>query len=337
MYALEFKGINSFLIGMSRLLLSDGVLRITKGERCIELPEPVMFKITDPTARFITIKERKWNPVLPFAESLWLASGRNDLSFIQYYCKRLSNFSDDGYYLRGGYGPRLRNYDNIAYDYKFSQLISQIYSTAQRIDQFRYITSCFEKDKFTRQAVINIGDPTKDCFDENNNLKISKDIPCTRHIQFMTSAKENKLNLTVYMRSNDFIWGASGVNIFNYMFMQEYFAAILKMDVGEYYCFVNNFHYYEERHKKLIEKLAEIDSIEDNGFCYNKSFNSLHSFDTKIYDLSKWENDLRMGLITEEPHFEDDFFDDWAKVFYKHRNKSSRINFINPILNEIMQ
>lgn len=37
------------------------------------------------------------------------------------------------------------------------------------------------------------------------------------------------------MRSNDIIWGASAVNIFNYTFMQEYMATILGLGVGNYF------------------------------------------------------------------------------------------------------
>ena len=41
------------------------------------------------------------------------------------------------------------------------------------VDQFSFICKSFEKDKFTRQAIINIGDPPKDCFDKEGNLKIA--------------------------------------------------------------------------------------------------------------------------------------------------------------------
>lgn len=336
MYALEFQGINTFLVGMAKLLSKEGVSRVTRGERCIELPGPVLFKIKDPTARLITIKERKWNPVLPYAESLWIASGWNDLSFIQYYCKRMTTFSDDGYYLRGAYGPRMRSFDSLTTDYKNSQLNRQFNNLTQGIDQYQYIISCFKKDQYTRQAIINIGDPTKDCFDENLNLKISKDIPCTRHIQFIRSPDENKLNLTVYMRSNDFIWGASAVNIFNYMFIQEYFASILNMEIGEFYCFANNFHYYEDRHKRLVETLAEINEVNDRKFCYNKSFNSLSDFDINVERLGRWESDLRRGKISTYLEFNDDFFTDWSKVLFKNKYRNSSINFANPVLDEVM-
>ena len=116
MYQAEYSGINAFLIGSCKLLLEEGIKRETRGCVCYELPEPYMFKITNPTARLVMIPERKWYGVLPYAESLWLASGRNDMAFIRHYLARLDNFSDDRLYMRGGYGPRFRHFNGDSLD-----------------------------------------------------------------------------------------------------------------------------------------------------------------------------------------------------------------------------
>ena len=120
MFAAEYNGINDFLVGASQLLLEHGVKRETRGNYCYELPEPFVFKISDPTARWVTIPERKWNISLPYAESLWLASGRNDMEFISHYLKRMMNFSDDAMFMRGGYGPRFRYFNGSSNDYQIS-------------------------------------------------------------------------------------------------------------------------------------------------------------------------------------------------------------------------
>src|SRR5699024_613430 len=101
-------------------------------------------------------------------------------------------------------------------------------------------------------AIINIGDPPKDCFNKEGGLKETKDFPCTRLLHFQKQPNANKLNLTVYMRSNDFMWGASAVNIFNFTFILEYFAQILNLEIGDYYHIANNFHYYKEHEKDLL-------------------------------------------------------------------------------------
>ena len=124
MHSETFQGINTFLTGACRLLVSEGRRRETRGQVCYELPEPFLFKITDPTARIVTIPERRWFRALPYAESLWIASGRNDLAYITHYLRRMADFSNDGVYMRGGYGPRYRDYNGSIEDYHIETLVS---------------------------------------------------------------------------------------------------------------------------------------------------------------------------------------------------------------------
>lgn len=332
MHIVEYKGINSALVGLAQLLLDSGVERNTRGERCIELCEPIVIKIINPQSRLITIPERGWNIFLPYAESLWLASGRNDLEFIQYYLPKMSQFSDDNKYLRGGYGPRLRYYNGENNDYKKSERFLDV-NNANEIDQFLYIEKSFKRDLYTRQGVIDIGDPMKDCFNSDGSIKTTKDLPCTRSLNFLRSYT-NKLDLTVYMRSNDFIWGAMGVNMFNYMFIQEYFSAILGLEIGSYFHIVNNFHYYPDRHKTLIEKLAAVHYVTDESYNYTKKFSSLSEFDSLVRKLERWVSNLQTNNTIELLDLEDDFFSDWAKVLYLKTNNTRKMEFVNPLLNQ---
>lgn len=336
MFTAEYKGINSFLVGASRLLLENGVKRITRGQVCWELPGPFMFKITNPTSRIVTLPQRKWNPTLPFAESLWIASGRNNLNMINHYLKNIKNFSDDGLFMRGGYGPRLRAFDGNANDYKIGksfgeEIPEQFFS---KVDQFYYIEKSFHRDINTRQAIINIGDPPKDCVNFDGSIKETRDFPCTRLLHFMKQPFENKLDLTVYLRSNDILWGASAVNIFNFTFMQEYFAKILNLEIGDYYHIANNFHYYENFKNQILE-IAEIDETNDIGYNYSKSFNNLEEFDNLISRFSTEEEALRVKKTNKLIDFNDDFFDDWYKVIF-HYNTKQKVNMKNPILNNII-
>lgn len=333
MYTAEFEGINSLLVGVSKAILEYGVTRNVRGYECVELPEPVMIKIKNPTARWINIGERKWNTFLPYAESLWLASGRNDLKFIEFYLSKLKEFSDDEKYIRGGYGPRMRFFNGNSQDYQIALDSTEPIFENIITDQFVYIEECFKNDLYNRQAVLTLSDPPKDCLNFDKSLKKTKDLPCTRLLQFMCTP-DKKLNLTVYMRSNDLIWGASGVNIFNYTFLQEYFAAILGLEVGSYYHIANNLHYYKHRHQNMIEHIADTTPI-DNGYTYNKCFNSLQTFDASIKKLSYFENEMRLGRLDQFFDMEDDFFNDWAKIFYR-KISGKKIDFINPILNEIL-
>lgn len=332
MYTEEYTGINSFLVGASRLLLKEGVRRETRGKICYELPEPFMFKITNPKARLITIAERGWNIALAYAESLWLACGRNDLEFIRNYLSRMEEFSDDKITLRGGYGPRLRKYNGNADDYRILSSVDRIENFRNgTVDQLDFVIKCFEKDKNTRQAIITIGDPVKDSFELNCGLKQTKDFPCTRSLQFMKQPNSNKLNLTVYMRSNDILWGASAVNIFNFTFMQEYIAHLLGLEVGDYFHIANNFHFYEDG-KDRIEKIAAVSNFTDESFDYNFNFKTLSDFDQQIRRLEIEESEISNKNTLSD--FKDDFFNDWYKVFYHKRTKRP-VEFANPLLNKI--
>ena len=318
MYTETYAGINSFLIGASKLLVKEGVERRTRNSVCFELPEPTIFKITNPLAREVTIPERKWFDSLPYAESLWIASGRNDMAYITHYLPRMKDFSDDGIYMRGGYGPRFRNYNGEHDDYRIEGInVRQPGST----DQLKYVIDCFNVDMETRRAVMNFGDPMKDCFDENWELKKSKDIPCTRELHFMKQSNNNKLDLIVRMRSNDLIWGASAVNIFNYTFMQEYVAAILGLEVGNYYHIADNLHFYE-RHKEMVEKLSGLNEYTDEAIHYPIQFKSLNEFDELVTQLSIEELSMRTDMRKyKRIKFDDPFFQHWYEVLYKYNQK----------------
>jgi thymidylate synthase len=337
MFNEEYEGINSFLIGASTLLLKYGVKRITRNRVCKELPSPFIFKISNPKARYITIPERKWNPILPFAESLWIALGRNDVEFISHYLKKMAEYSDNGNFLRGAYGPRIRKYNGLSNDYDVDEKYCTNTSKDKigEVDQFLYVEESFKREINTRQAMITIGDPQKDCFDAEKVIKTTKDFPCTICLHFQKQADNNKLNLFVHMRSNDVLWGTSAVNIFNYSLMQEYFASILQLEIGDYYHIVDNFHYYVE-FEKYLKEVSESKIKEELSFDYTPTFKSLIEFDDLLSKLSLEEKRLRKKEIIHPFHFEDDFFDDWYKTFYCF-NLKRYTEFKNPILNRLFK
>jgi thymidylate synthase len=238
--------------------------------------------------------------------------------------------------MRAGYGPRIRYFNGIAEDYQIGYLDEADQLENKKlisVDQFEFVEKSFQRDSFTRQAVITIGDPAKDCFEKDHELKKTKDFPCSRNLQFLR--KGNKLDLIVHMRSNDFLWGASGVNIFNFTFIQEYFAQILGLDVGSYYHIANNLHYYDDK-KQMLEEIASVTQINDEFYSYTKTFKNLIEFDSKISALENYERKLRTGENAEHIDFNDDFLNDWAKVIYlANTGNHKETRFINPILSMV--
>ena len=332
----QFKGINTALQTLCREILDKGVWRETRGFKCLEFSEPVLIKITDPTSRWCTIKERKWNYILPYAESLWLALGYNNLNDLPgYYVKSIYNYSDDGVHWRGAYSPRLRFFSASKEQYYIGKS-SNIKS--DYIDQYKFIERSFKKDSNTRQAVITISDPNKDCEDLEGNLISTLDMPCNRSYQLIKTT-DNKLNFTAYLRSNDLLFGATHVNIFNHTFMQEYWSSILNIPVGQYYHFANNLHIYEDK-LEMVKHIAESQDYKDESYEYKKNFKSLEEFDNLCKILEKAEEDYRIGNFYIPEEF-DDFFADWAKVFiYKNckmLGKDFNMTFVNPILISILE
>jgi thymidylate synthase len=335
MQVIDCDGINSFLILASKLLLKKGIERRIGEYICFEFPQPLCFRMCNPNARWVILPERRWNIFLAYAESLWIASGRNDLSMISCYLQNMVKFSDDGRTLRGGYGPRIRAYDNSTSDYQINALAPTVTSgNSQAIDQIRFVVECFKEDINTRKAVIQIGDPVKDCFDLTGAKKNTKDFPCTRTLHFMKNSCDNRLNLIVHMRSNDLLWGASGVDIFNFTFMHEYMANMLGLEMGCYYHIVDNFHFYD-RYRTKIKAISKAILKKEPYFKYPFRVRSLSDFNRKVTSLADWEERIRMGLTKDIAHFHDSFFDDWAAVLYRFHFKK-KCNFKNPILNRIL-
>ena len=146
MYVISCEGINTLLFEACKLLILHGIPRQIGTDTCCEYPEPVCFKMKNPHARWVIIPQRKWNIFLAYAESLWIAAGRNDLSFIGCYLNRMVNFSDDGLTLRGGYGPRIRAYDGTFNDYLAYGLAPSISNVnSASVDQFKFIVDCFNQ------------------------------------------------------------------------------------------------------------------------------------------------------------------------------------------------
>jgi thymidylate synthase len=251
--------------------------------------------------------------------------------------KSLYDFSDDGRTWRAGYAPRMRAFSGIMTDYnvseaKYRNIISGFTGT---VDQYKFVIDSINRDINTRQALITIADPAKDCFDLNDNLKVTKDQPCTRSLHFQVNT-EGSLDMIVEIRSNDVLWGFSAVNVFNFTLMQEYFANILGLKVGRYFHIAHNIHFYKNFRDKItyFANLNPEDYKSLPSFYYQDKIESLDKFDSLINDLFIYEKMLRIEKIYSLPDLKNDMFNDWGLVLYKYWTKKDVI-FMNPYLNRL--
>lgn len=189
----------------------------TRNGPAIVHPEMVTTVYTCPSERVLFHGGRDANPIFHLLESIWMLAGRNDVAFLQQFNKRMSDFSDDGKSFNAAYGHRWRNH--------FGR------------DQLDEVVKLLRRDPQTRQAVIQI-------WDSADLLKKTKDKACNTQVVF--DVRKDRLNMTVFNRSNDIWWGAYGANAVHFSVLQEFVAAATGHRLGVYRQVSNNFHLYTE-------------------------------------------------------------------------------------------
>lgn len=332
------KNLNQLLIEACKLVKRDGVARKTRGFNCVEIPYPALFCVENPSDRFVTVKERKWNKYLGWIESLWLWQGINSMDMVGSYVKNLYTYSDDGKYMRAGYGPRMRGYNGDSKDYEYhSPMFNENgeLDFGNTVDQIKFVIEKLKQDPNSRQASITIHDPMKDNFESDGSLKVTKDTPCTRTIQFMIV--DGKLDCTVTMRSNDLIFGASAVNVFNFSLLQEIIAMVLGVPVGKYYHFANNLHYYDNL-EGMVNSIAELnpdDYYKPYEYPENEQI-TLVEVDKQISYVAGLEECSRNGKPFDSTVYSllKPFFKDWINAIHRRNNKEDELEFNNPQMSE---
>jgi thymidylate synthase len=107
----------------------------------------------------------------------------------------------------------------------------------RRCDQIDYVVAKLKDDPETRHAAISI-------YDAKEWLSYKKDTPCTYAIQF--TILNNKLCMSVYMRSND-LWYGFCNDQYQFASLQEMIADRLSIDMGWYYHHAHNMHLYNNK------------------------------------------------------------------------------------------
>lgn len=170
-----------------------------------------------PYERYLFVPKRYNDVFAQFAETMWMLAGRNDIAWLKRYLPRAPDFSDDGDTWHGAYGPRLRAWGGS-------------------IDQLDEVRRLLAKDHASRRAVMTLFDPAFDYAD-------TRDIPCNNWLSWI--ARKGKLHLSVAIRSNDAMWGFSGVNAFEWSVLQELMSYWLGLENGTATYFATSFHLYE--------------------------------------------------------------------------------------------
>lgn len=169
------------------------------------------FEILNPLDNYINTDYRKWNPTYAEREWDWYLSGNPNAENISNFAPIWKNMMDSEGNVRSNYGWQWK-----------------------RNNQLNKVLDLLKNNKETRQAAISI-------YDGKEIDTYSKDTPCTYAVQF--TILNNKLNMTVLMRSND-LWYGFCNDQYCFSRLQEMVSIELNIEIGSYYHFAQNLHIY---------------------------------------------------------------------------------------------
>jgi thymidylate synthase len=178
----------------------------------------VGFTMDNPMENAIHSAERKFNPEYAKAEWDWYMSGDPSI-----------------YKLGEIYGKIPVIWKRMADE--FGDVNSNYGYQWMRSNQISYVAKLLRDNPDTRQAAISI-------YDGKEHSRYDTDTPCTYAIQF--TVLDNKLNMSVYMRSND-LWYGFCIDQYCFSHLQDLMSKMTSYEVGTYYHHAHNLHLYNDK------------------------------------------------------------------------------------------
>jgi len=286
--AIHVHNVNSALYKALDRVASYGYKEESRNGTAYVLPGLLVTSYLHPQQRVLFSPARDCNPFFHFFESLWMLAGRQDVDIPAHFASNMKNFSVDGLTFNAAYGFRWRRW-----------LSGDEGST---IDQIRGVVWKLVDSPNTRQAVINIWDPSLDLEDSPSN---AKDRACNLNVVFTPRPPKNgkgpfSLDMTVSNRSNDLVWGAYGANAVHFSMLHEFVAHAASMRVGVYNQVSANAHVYSAKlyGEKLWNALTEEHSNE-NGWTPkdNEQDEYALSQELRVHSIGDWCWSTRAALF----------------------------------------
>lgn len=210
----KFKNANEAYIYLLDKIISDGIdFDDTKALF------NVGFEIENPLDNIITDEHRKWNIKYADREWKWYLSGDPSAIEIAKFAPIWKNMMDENGDVRSNYGWQWNRNGQLG----------------------KVIRMLIDNPK-TRKATISI-------YDGKEIDTYSNDTPCTYAVQF--DIVDNKLNMTVLMRSNDIWYGFCNdqycFSMLQGLVYEELVAIHEELEIGNYYHFAHNIHLYNDK------------------------------------------------------------------------------------------
>lgn len=233
-------GVNGY-VDLVQHVLKHGKEVAPRGQKTREI-EDAIIRIDDVYNTLPLNINRGTVPGIGAVEACQLLSGTSFPDLVIAIGPQFKNYAEDNGIFHGAYGPRTNGqYDNI-------------------IERLK-------NDPDTRQAVVTIWNPQ---YDLQPN---KRDYPCTVLHQFRI--RDNKLNMSVYMRSND-VWLGAAYDFFQFTRVQIAMASVLGIEPGKYAHHVGSLHIYEQ-HYEAAEKLEKTDKKVDIPVITGRTWNEVKS------------------------------------------------------------
>lgn len=183
--------------------------------------------VFDPYERLPNFAERKLSMRYLCGELLWYLGGNRDDESILRYSK---------------FWEHIKNEKSPTWNSNYGYYIF-------KEGQFDYVFNTLKDDPDSRQAAIVINRPEVMMSD-------TKDKICTYAISFRI--RENQLNMSVSMRSNDYVYGTQ-IDMFQFSVIQEMLLTLLKvrypkLEMGRYVHKADSFHIYQ-RHFAMMKDI----------------------------------------------------------------------------------
>lgn len=209
----QYENVNHAISVLPQHIMREGQIENSRNGKVVSYPLPLTVTTARPMERVLLCPRRRANPFLFLLDGLSILSRVNLLKPFADITPRFKNYSDDGHTIRGHYGKRLA-------------------------DQIPMAILMLREDLKSRRVTMSIWNPIADLGAD------SADIPCNVHVNLRVV--DGALDLTVFNRSNDILWGLLGANIVQFSFLQEYIATSVGVPVGRLHQVSTNAHIYTE-------------------------------------------------------------------------------------------
>jgi len=253
---------NDFRLCLSNLM-TNGSVAHPRGTTTRELIN-YNITLTDPRNRVITFPARKTSTKYLLGEFIWYISGSADPKGILPYAKFWDSIRNSDGTVNSNYGHRLFGHSKAP---AFVGTDRYIGPQSEPINQWNETAALLERDKDTRQAIMNIHVP-------HDRHAGNKDVPCTLTLQWLI--RDSRLHLIVSMRSNDVILGFTN-DVFQFTMLQEAMLLQLKatypdLKLGFYFHNAGSMHIYD-RHFEMAEKIIATERAIDVSMIPMDAFN----------------------------------------------------------------